>query len=106
MPNVNQMATVCKKVGEYPIYVPITIASFKWKLKMLSIILQPWLSREVPEDLPEGANVMPIQEEHEGGSRKLQVCQPDLNAWQGYGTHNPECYHTKPTGDQKQLAQV
>ncbi|KAJ7415111.1 hypothetical protein BTVI_39409 [Pitangus sulphuratus] len=68
--------------------------------KPLSIIYQQsWLTGEVPNP----------RKGPEGGPGKLQACQPDLSAWQGYGADHPSCNHTAPTGqtrDQSQPAQV
>ncbi|PKU43984.1 solute carrier family 12 member 2 [Limosa lapponica baueri] len=71
--------------------------------KPLSIIYQQtWLTGEVPVDW----RLANTQEGPEGGSGELQACQPDLSAWEGYGTDHPECHyvaHVGQTGSRPRL---
>lgn len=79
-------------------------------IKLLFIIChQSWLTREVSDDWNFIKYDTHPQEEPKGKSRKVQACQPDFSAWQGYGTDHLECDHTAPTGqpeDQTQPAWI
>lgn len=51
-----------------------------------------------PRCLEAGQHDTHPQKEPEGRSGKLQACQAQLGAWQGYGTDHLECHHTAPPG--------
>ncbi|KAJ7427848.1 solute carrier family 12 member 2 [Willisornis vidua] len=66
--------------------------------KPLSIIYQQsWLTEEEPDDWKLAIVTPHPQEKPEGRPGKLQTCQSDLSAWQGYGADHPECDHTAST---------